>query len=82
MKKNIRSIAATAAAMAAADYIVARRQLEERRRAVRKVFAEVDVLLAPTVKYVPRTIEEELKREIEHHMNDIGSLFEREVSKS
>ncbi len=51
------------AAMTAADYVIGRRMLEERRRAVIKVFSDVDLLVAPTVKYTPRTIEEELKRE-------------------
>ncbi len=36
--------------------ILERRILEQRRREVAKVFQTVDVLVAPTVKYAPRTI--------------------------
>jgi aspartyl-tRNA(Asn)/glutamyl-tRNA(Gln) amidotransferase subunit A len=49
--------------MSGADYVLARRALEERRREVVRVFTEVDLLVTPTVKYAPRTIKECMERE-------------------
>jgi aspartyl-tRNA(Asn)/glutamyl-tRNA(Gln) amidotransferase subunit A len=45
-----------AASISGASYVLARRMLDERRKDVAKVFANVDVLVAPTVKYAPKTI--------------------------
>jgi aspartyl-tRNA(Asn)/glutamyl-tRNA(Gln) amidotransferase subunit A len=49
--------------MSGADYVLARRALEERRREVAQVFTQVDALITPTVKYAPRTIKECIERE-------------------
>lgn len=46
----------------AADYILARREIEQLRRDIRRVFERVDLLVTPTVKIQPRTIEEAIKR--------------------
>ena len=40
-----------------ADYVLAQRTLQKRRREIMKVFDRVDVLVTPTVKYAPRTIQ-------------------------
>jgi aspartyl-tRNA(Asn)/glutamyl-tRNA(Gln) amidotransferase subunit A len=47
------------------SYIKARRDMEQLRRVVGRVFADVDVLLAPTSYASPSTIEQESKREQE-----------------
>lgn len=44
------------------DYILARRETDRLRRDIRKVFEEVDVLVTPTVRIQPRTVEESIKR--------------------
>ena len=46
----------------AGDYINARREVGRLRRDIRKVFEQVDLLVMPTVKIQPRTIEESIKR--------------------
>jgi aspartyl-tRNA(Asn)/glutamyl-tRNA(Gln) amidotransferase subunit A len=46
------------ASIAAVDYIKARRELEQLRRDVEHVFAEVDAIVTPTVPVPPPTIEE------------------------
>jgi len=58
-RRNLKS----AANSSGAAYVLARRTLEERRREVARVFTRVDVLLAPTVKYAPRTIKYWQERE-------------------
>ena len=45
-----------------ADYVLAQRTLQKRRRQIMKVFDRVDVLVTPTVKYAPRTIQYWLER--------------------
>jgi aspartyl-tRNA(Asn)/glutamyl-tRNA(Gln) amidotransferase subunit A len=45
-----------AANISAAAYVRAHRMLEQRRKEIARVFETVDVLLAPTVKYVPKPI--------------------------
>ena len=45
-----------------ADYVLARRTLQKRRREIMKIFDSVDVLVTPTVKYAPRTIQYWLER--------------------
>ena len=50
--RNLKAAMATKAT----NYVRGRRVLEERRREVARVFRQVDVLIAPTVKYAPRTI--------------------------
>jgi len=45
-----------AASQPGAAYVRARRALEERRRDVVRVFQDVDLLIAPTVKYTAKTI--------------------------
>ena len=45
-----------AAKSSGASYVLAHRMLEERRKQVARVFDTVDVLVAPTVKYAPKTI--------------------------
>ncbi|HEU5256665.1 MAG TPA: amidase [Vicinamibacterales bacterium] len=47
-----------AAAVSAADYVQARRQLDQLRRQVKNVFAIVDVLITPTMPSSPVTIAE------------------------
>ena len=44
------------------DYILARREVDRLRRDIRKVFEHVDLLVTPTVKIQPRTIEESIRR--------------------
>jgi aspartyl-tRNA(Asn)/glutamyl-tRNA(Gln) amidotransferase subunit A len=51
-----------AAKLPAADYAQARREVDRLRREVGKVFQDVDLLITPTVKLPPRTIEESIKR--------------------
>ncbi|MCI0336659.1 MAG: amidase [Acidobacteria bacterium] len=51
-----------AAKMSAADYVLARREIDRLRREIKGVFNEVDLLITPTVKIQPRTIEEAIKR--------------------
>ena len=46
----------------AADYAQGRLELDRLRREIGNVFRETDLLLTPTVKIPPRTIEEALKR--------------------
>jgi aspartyl-tRNA(Asn)/glutamyl-tRNA(Gln) amidotransferase subunit A len=46
----------------AVDYIRGLREVERLRRDVRRVFEHVDVLVTPTTKIRPRTIEDSLKR--------------------
>jgi aspartyl-tRNA(Asn)/glutamyl-tRNA(Gln) amidotransferase subunit A len=48
-----------------ATYAQARRDLDRVRREVRSVFADVDLLVTPTMKIPPYTIEEALKRDNE-----------------
>ena len=48
-----------------AAYIQSRRELDEARRAIGAVFAEVDLLVTPTTAVPPATIEEALRRGIE-----------------
>jgi len=48
--------------LTAGDYILARREIDRLRRDIRTVFEHVDVLVTPTVKIRPRTIEESIKR--------------------
>jgi aspartyl-tRNA(Asn)/glutamyl-tRNA(Gln) amidotransferase subunit A len=50
------------AKLTAGDYILGRREIDRLRRDIRKVFEQVDVLVMPTVKIQPRTIEEAIKR--------------------
>jgi aspartyl-tRNA(Asn)/glutamyl-tRNA(Gln) amidotransferase subunit A len=50
------------AEVSAADYIAGRRQTEELRRAVRKVFDEVDLLVTPTTCVLPSKISELLAK--------------------
>lgn len=52
----------TAAKVSAADYALLRREVDGLRRGSSGVFAEVDLLVTPTVKILPRTIEESIKR--------------------
>ncbi|HZS05414.1 MAG TPA: amidase [Blastocatellia bacterium] len=51
-----------AAKVPAADYVLLRREVERQRREIGKVFSEVDLLVTPTVKIPPRTIDESIKR--------------------
>ena len=46
----------------AADYVQGRMEMERLRREIGKFFSDVDLLITPTVKILPRTIEEALKR--------------------
>jgi aspartyl-tRNA(Asn)/glutamyl-tRNA(Gln) amidotransferase subunit A len=46
----------------AVDYIRGRREIDRLRRDVRRVFERVDLLVTPTTKIRPRTIEDSLKR--------------------
>lgn len=46
----------------AADYISAKRDIDRLRRDIPAVFDQVDVLVTPTVKIQPRTLEESIKR--------------------
>jgi aspartyl-tRNA(Asn)/glutamyl-tRNA(Gln) amidotransferase subunit A len=48
----------------AAEYALARREVDRVRREIKKVFQEVDLLITPTVKKPPRKIEE-IKKEME-----------------
>jgi len=58
------------AEVSAADYIAGRRQTEELRRAVRKAFDEVDLLVTPTTCVLPSKISELLA--------DLGTLRAKE----
>jgi aspartyl-tRNA(Asn)/glutamyl-tRNA(Gln) amidotransferase subunit A len=49
--------------LSAGNYILARREIDRLRRQIRTVFERVDVLITPTVKIQPRTIEDSIKRE-------------------
>lgn len=51
-----------AAKVSAADYALLRREVDRLRREISGVFADVDLLVTPTVKILPRTIEESIKR--------------------
>jgi aspartyl-tRNA(Asn)/glutamyl-tRNA(Gln) amidotransferase subunit A len=51
-----------ASKLVAHEYIAARREIEQLRRSVRSVFQSVDILVTPTVKIPPRTIEESIRR--------------------
>ena len=51
-----------AAKITAQEHITARREIAQLRRAILAVFQTVDVLVTPTVKIQPRTIEEAIKR--------------------
>jgi aspartyl-tRNA(Asn)/glutamyl-tRNA(Gln) amidotransferase subunit A len=51
-----------AAKLPAADYALARREVDRLRREIGHVFQGVDLLVTPTVKLPPRTIEESIKR--------------------
>jgi aspartyl-tRNA(Asn)/glutamyl-tRNA(Gln) amidotransferase subunit A len=51
-----------AAKMSAADYALGRREIDRLRREIKGVFQEVDLLITPTVKIQPRTLEEAIKR--------------------
>jgi aspartyl-tRNA(Asn)/glutamyl-tRNA(Gln) amidotransferase subunit A len=51
-----------AAKLAAADYALARREVDRLRREIGQVFQGVDLLVTPTVKLPPRTIEDSIKR--------------------
>src|SRR5262249_31397004 len=51
-----------AAKLSAADYALARREVDRLRREIGHVFQGVDLLVTPTVKLPPRTIEESIKR--------------------
>jgi len=51
-----------AAKLSAADYVLERREIDRLRREIKGVFNEVDLLITPTVKIQPRTIEEAIKR--------------------
>ena len=46
----------------AVNYVEASRQVRQLRRSVTKVFADVDLLITPTTKLKPYTIEEAIKR--------------------
>jgi aspartyl-tRNA(Asn)/glutamyl-tRNA(Gln) amidotransferase subunit A len=48
--------------LGATDYILAKREIERARRDIGTVFERVDLLVMPTVKIQPRTIEEAIKR--------------------
>ena len=52
-----------AAKITAQEHIVAHRETARLRLAIRAVFQQVDVLVTPTVKVPPRTIEEATKRD-------------------
>ncbi|MEO7649769.1 MAG: amidase [Bryobacteraceae bacterium] len=49
------------AKITAAEYIVARRELDRIRRSVRDVFAEVDLIITPTTPVMPDTVDEALR---------------------
>jgi aspartyl-tRNA(Asn)/glutamyl-tRNA(Gln) amidotransferase subunit A len=51
-----------AAKLSASDYALARREIDRLRREIGKTFLDVDLLITPTVKIPPRTLEESIKR--------------------
>ena len=51
-----------AAKVSAADYALLRREVDRLRRGIGGVFKDVDLLITPTTKTLPRTIEESIKR--------------------
>jgi aspartyl-tRNA(Asn)/glutamyl-tRNA(Gln) amidotransferase subunit A len=51
-----------AAKLPASDYALARREVDRLRREIGKTFQDVDLLVTPTVKLPPRTLEESIKR--------------------
>ncbi len=51
-----------AAKIPAADYALARREIDRLRREIGKVFQDVDLLITPTVKIPPRTLAESIQR--------------------
>jgi aspartyl-tRNA(Asn)/glutamyl-tRNA(Gln) amidotransferase subunit A len=51
-----------AAKASAADYALGRREIDRLRREIGRVFQDVDLLITPTVKLPPRTLEETIKR--------------------
>jgi aspartyl-tRNA(Asn)/glutamyl-tRNA(Gln) amidotransferase subunit A len=53
---------AQGAKLTAVDYVQARRDIDRLRREIRTVFANVDLLVTPTVKIQPRTIAESIQR--------------------
>jgi aspartyl-tRNA(Asn)/glutamyl-tRNA(Gln) amidotransferase subunit A len=53
--------------LTAIDYVLARREIDRLRRETRTVFADVDLLVTPTVKIQARTIEESIKRSMSEH---------------
>jgi aspartyl-tRNA(Asn)/glutamyl-tRNA(Gln) amidotransferase subunit A len=59
----IRMRAGLGRTISATNYIEARRDLERLRRAVRRVFSEVDLLLAPTAYVSPVTIEQSINEQ-------------------
>jgi aspartyl-tRNA(Asn)/glutamyl-tRNA(Gln) amidotransferase subunit A len=50
------------AKLPAVDYVLARREIDQLRQEASKIFTGVDLLVTPTVKIQPRTIEESIKR--------------------
>jgi len=60
-----------AGAITAGTYVQARREVDRVRRQVRNVFSSVDLLVTPTMKLLPYTIEEARKRDNEEIVPDV-----------
>lgn len=60
---RLRRILEQGAKASSASYARGRQEIDSLRREIRYVFNEVDLLITPTVKIEPRTIEESIKRQ-------------------